>query len=81
MDLNGYTPVVIGLILISLNAARAGTCIPISIGSLATGVLCLTFGGARLLGYALPLVPAIVVLIVSTIVIDAVTHPENRRLC
>ena len=77
MELSGYTPVVIGLILIGLNVARAGTSITVSKGSLAIGILCLGFGSAGLFGITLPLIPAIITLIGVTVIIDAKEHPEK----
>lgn len=80
-DLSGYTPVIIGLILIGLNLARAGTGISVSKGSLAIGILSFTFGSAGLLGYTLPLIPAIVILIGVAIIIDANEHPKKWHIC
>jgi hypothetical protein len=80
-DLSGYTPVVIGLILIGLNVVRAGTGISVSKGSLAIGILSFTFGSAGLLGYALPLIPAIVILIGIAIIIDANENPKKWHIC
>lgn len=80
-DLSGYTPVVIGLILLGLNLARSGTGITVSKGSLAIGILSFTFGTAGLLGYALPLVPAIVIVIGIAIIIDAKDNPKKWHIC
>jgi len=80
-DLSGYTPVVIGLILIGLNVARAGTGITVSKGSLAIGILSFLFGGAGLFGIALPLIPAIVILIGVAVIVDAKAHPEKWHIC
>jgi hypothetical protein len=80
-DLSGYTPVVIGLILMGLNLARAGTGFPVSQGSLAIGILSFTLGSAGLLGYAIPIIPAIVILVGVAIIIDAKTNPKKWDIC
>jgi hypothetical protein len=80
-DFSGYTPVVIGLILMGLNLARAGTGISVSKGSLTIGILSFTFGSAGLLGYALPLIPAIVIVLGVAIIIDATELPEKWHIC
>ena len=80
-DLSSYTPVVIGLILMGLNLARAGIGISVSHGSLAIEILSFTFGSAGLFGYTLPLIPAIVIVIGVAIIIDAKEHPEKWQIC
>jgi hypothetical protein len=80
-DLSGYTPVVIGLILIGLNVARAGTDITVSKGSLAIGILSFVSGSAGLFGYALPLMPAVVILVGVAVIVDEKARPEKWLMC
>jgi len=53
----------VGLILLGLNVARAGVGIRMSKFSLFIGIVAFAVGGAGILGYSLPLIPTIVILI------------------
>ena len=63
MDTGPYTALGVGLILIGLNATRAGTGTKISKFSLFVGLVALAIGGAGVLGYSLDLFITIVILI------------------
>lgn len=71
VELGRFLPFTVGLILIGLNIARASTGIRISKGSLGIGIVCFVIGGAGILGYSLPLVPTIVMLIGLFIIAEA----------
>lgn len=63
IDTGPYIALGVGLILIGLNAVRAGTRIKISKFSLFIGLVAFAMGGAGILGYSLPLIPTILILI------------------
>lgn len=63
IDTGPYTAFGVGLILIGLNLARAGSGIKISKFSLFVGVVAFAIGGAGVLGYSLDLFITIVILI------------------
>jgi len=63
MDTGPYTALGVGLILIGLNVARAGTGIKVSKFSLFVGLVALAIGGAGILGYSLDLFITVVILI------------------
>jgi hypothetical protein len=71
MDTGSYTALGVGLILIGLNLARAGTGIKISKFSLFIGIVALAIGGAGTQGYKLDLFTTIVILIGLFIVGEA----------
>ncbi len=60
-----------GLILIGLNVARTGLGMRLSKFTLFIGILALAFGGAAVIGYALPLFATILVLIGLFIIAEA----------
>lgn len=63
MDTGPYTAFGVGLILIGLNAARAGSGTKLSKFSLFVGLVAFAIGGAGILGYSLDLFITIVILI------------------
>jgi hypothetical protein len=71
MDTGAYIALGVGLILMGLNAARAGTGIKISKFSLFVGIVALAMGGAGILGYTLDLFITVVILIGLFIVGEA----------
>ena len=71
MDTGPYIALGVGLILLGLNATRAGTGIKISKFSLFIGLVALAIGGAGILGYSLNLFLTIVILIGLFIVGEA----------
>lgn len=72
MDTGPYLALGVGIILIGLNAIRAGTGISISKFSLFVGIIALAIGGAGILGYSLDLFATIVILIGLFIIASAV---------
>ena len=63
VDTGSYMALGVGLILLGLNVARAGVGIRMSKFSLFIGTVAFAVGGAGILGYSLPLIPTIVILI------------------
>lgn len=72
MDTGPYVALGVGLILIGLNGARAGAGNRISKFSLFIGIVAFAIGGAGILGYSLPLIPTIVILIGLFIIAEAI---------
>ncbi len=62
-DTGSYMALGAGLILICLNIARVGVNIRPSKFSLFIGIVASTIGGAGILGFPLPLIPTIIILI------------------
>ena len=71
IDTGPYIALGVGLILLGLNATRAGTGIKISKFSLFIGLVALAIGGAGIIGYSLNLFLTIVILIGLFIVGEA----------
>jgi hypothetical protein len=63
IDAGAYVAVGIGIILICINLVRVGVGIKISKFSLFIGLIAFALGGAAIIGYSLPLVPMVIVLI------------------
>lgn len=72
IDTGPYVAFGVGLILIGLNVARAGTGIRVSKFSLFIGIVAFAIGGAGILGYSLEPLPTIVILIGLFIVAEAI---------
>ena len=71
MDTGPYIALGVGLILVGLNAIRAGTGIKVSKFSLFVGLVALAIGVAGILGYSLDLFLTVVILIGLFIVGEA----------
>lgn len=71
VDLRSYVALGVGIILIGLNAARRSLGMSLSKFSLFIGIIAFAFGGASLMGYNLPLVETIIVLIGLFIIAEA----------
>jgi len=66
-----YVALGAGIILIGLNLARTGLGMRLSKFSLFTGIVAFAFGGAALIGYELPLLETIILLIGLFIIAEA----------
>ena len=66
-----YLALGVGAILIGLNGVRASTGVRVSKFSLFIGLLALAIGGAGIMGYTLPLIPTIMVLVGLFIIASA----------
>ncbi len=71
VDTGIYLALGVGVILLALNFARWGMKITISKGSLFIGLLALALSGSGIVGYALPFIPTVIVLVGLFIVAEA----------
>ncbi len=69
----------VGMILIALNAIRARIGIRISKFSLFIGIIAFAIGAAGIVGYSLPLVPTIIILIGLFIVASALQNMAKQQ--
>jgi hypothetical protein len=79
VDVWPYDALGAGLILIGLNLARTGLGMSLSIFSLFIGILAFAFGGAALIGYSLPPLETIIVLIGLFIIAEAANALRKPR--
>ncbi len=79
MDVGAYVAVGVGLILIALNLVRPSLGVKISKFSLFIGLLALALGGAGILGYSLPLIPTVIVLIGLFIVAEGLQKATAQK--
>lgn len=77
VDTGSYVAFSVGLILIGLNLTRAGVGLRMSKFSLFIGMIAFAIGAAGILGYSLPLVPTIMILIGLFIIAEA-SHRLTR---
>ena len=78
MDTGIYVALGGGFILIALNLARITMGITVSRLSLFIGLLALALSGAGLLGFAMPFVPTVVVLVGMFIVAEALQKSKTK---
>jgi hypothetical protein len=74
-----YIALGVGLLLIALNAARSAIGIKISKFSLFIGLLALALSGSGIMGYAMPFVPTIIVLVGLFIVAEAIQKTALKK--
>jgi hypothetical protein len=79
MDTGIYIALGVGVILIALNLARKTARIAISKFSLFIGMLALTLSGAGLVGFAMSLIPTVVVLVGLFIVAEAIQKTIGKK--
>ncbi len=79
MDTGIYVALGVGFILIALNVARMTLKIAVSKFSLFIGLLALALSGAGLIGYAMPFIPTVVVLVGLFIVAEAIQKTTSKR--
>jgi hypothetical protein len=82
MDVAAYIAVGAGTILVAINLARLNMGISLSKFSLFIGLIALALGGAGIIGYSLPLIPTLVVLVGLFIVAEGlqkVTKPKSQQ--
>jgi hypothetical protein len=79
MDTGIYVALGVGVILIALNLARKTARIAISKFSLFIGMLALTLSGAGLVGFAMSLIPTVVVLVGLFIVAEAIQKTIGKK--
>jgi len=68
-----------GLILIGLSMARTSLGMDFNWFSVFIGVVAVVFGGAALMGYGLPIIPTIIVLIGLFIIAEAVASLSKKK--
>lgn len=81
LDVAAYIAVGIGVILVAINLARFSGGISLSKFSLFIGLIALALGTAGLVGYELPLIPTLIVLVGLFVVAEAiqrVAHPKPQ---
>ena len=79
IDTGIYIALGVGFILIALNLVRYSVGINISKFSFFIGLLALALSGSGLLGYALPLIPTLIVLVGLFIVAEALQKTANKK--
>jgi hypothetical protein len=83
VDVAAYVAVGVGVILVAINLVRLNLGTSISKFSLFIGLLAFALGGAGIVGYALPLVPAVIVLVGLFIVAEGLqkvtTHAKQQQ--
>jgi hypothetical protein len=78
MDVSAYIAVGAGLILVAINLARINMKISLSKFSLFIGLIALALGGAGIIGYSLPLIPTVIVLVGLFIVAEGLQKAANK---
>ncbi len=78
-DTGIYIALGVGFILIALNLARMTMRISVSKFSLFIGLLALALSGTGILGFALPFVPTVIVLVGLFIVAEAMQKAINKK--
>ena len=79
MNTGIYIALGAGFILIALNFARWTTGISISKVSLFIGLLALSLSGAGIVGFAMPFIPTVIVLVGLFIVTEALQKTNNKK--
>jgi hypothetical protein len=79
MDTGIYVALGVGVILIALNLARKTARIAISKFSLFIGMLALALSGAGIVGFAMPFIPTVIVLVGLFIVAEAIQKTTNKN--
>ncbi len=78
IDVAAYLAVGVGVILVAINLARLGMGTNISKFSLFIGLLAFALGGAGIIGYSLPLIPTLIVLIGLFIIAEGLQKATTR---
>jgi uncharacterized protein YacL len=79
VDTGVYVALGVGCILVVLNLARRMTGISVSKFSLFIGLLVLALSGSGLLGFAMPFIPTVIVLIGLFIVAEAMQKAITKK--
>ena len=79
IDTGIYIALGVGFILIALNLVRYGVGINISKFSFFIGLLALALSASGILGYAMPLIPTVIVLVGLFIVAEAIQKTTNKK--
>jgi hypothetical protein len=79
VDVGAYIAIGIGAILVTINLARLNGGISLSKFSLFIGLIALALGGAGLIGYALPLIPTVIVLVGLFVVAESLQKVTGHQ--
>ena len=82
IDVAPYIAVSAGIILVAINLARLNMGVSLSKFSLFIGLIALALGGAGIIGYSLPLIPTVIVLVGLFVVAEGlqkVTSPKKQQ--
>ena len=79
VDTGIYVALGVGFILLALNSARWTMKINVSKFSLFIGLLALALSGAGLIGFAMPLIPTVIVLVGLFIVAEAMQKTIGKK--
>ena len=82
IEVASYIAVGAGIILVAINLARLNMAVSLSKFSLFIGLIVLAMGGAGIIGYSLPLIPTVIVLVGLFIVAEGlqkVTSPKKQQ--
>jgi hypothetical protein len=83
VDVGAYIAIGIGAILVAINLVRLNAGISLSKFSLFIGLIAFALGGAGLIGYSLPLIPTVIVLVGLFVVAEGIqkvtTHPKQQN--
>ena len=82
IDIGAYIAVGAGIILVAINMARLNMGVSLSKFSLFIGLIALALGGAGIIGYSLPLIPTVIVLVGLFIVTEGLqkaTSPKKQQ--
>jgi len=79
VDVIPYVTFGTGLILIGLSMARTGLGMGFNWFSVFIGVVALVFGGAALMGYGLPVIPTIILVIGLFIIAEAAASLSKKK--
>ncbi len=72
MEVTAYIAVGVGIILVAINLARINARIALSKFSLFIGLVALALGAAGIIGYSLPLIPTVIVLVGLFVVAEGI---------
>jgi hypothetical protein len=78
MEVSAFIAVGAGIILVAINLARIGMNISISKFSLFIGILVLALGSAGVIGYSLPLIPTLIVLVGMFAIAEGLQKASTR---
>ncbi len=79
IDVAEYIAVGAGIILVAINLARFDAKINVSKFSLFIGIIALALGGAGIIGYSLPLIPTLIVLVCLFVVAEGLQRATSHQ--
>ncbi len=79
LDVGAYIAVGVGVILVAINLARLSMGVSLSKFSLFIGLIALALGGTGIIGYSLPLIPTVIVLVGLFIVAEGLQKVTTTK--